>query len=127
MSTIITISAPVHATESELKVKKALKNLFPILNFTRSGKELTTTSENIESLTNLKKLLRSQKIRLTANNIMKKLLIDNKLVFYLNKQAAYVGKVNFSKECPLGPITICITGDNLRDLIDSLSPRTSER
>ncbi|MGD2250841.1 MAG: RNA-binding domain-containing protein [Candidatus Methanofastidiosia archaeon] len=127
MSNSITVSVVVHFTESESKVNKALKNIFPALEFTPSEKGFTATSDDLKSLAHLKELLKSQKIRSTANYILKNSLLDNELVFYLNKQAAYMGKVNFSENCPLDPITVNITGNNLYDIIDSLSPITPER
>jgi predicted RNA binding protein with dsRBD fold (UPF0201 family) len=127
MSNNITVSTVVHFTESESKVKKALKNLFPTMEFTCSEKGFSATSKDLKSLVHLKELLKSQKIRSTANYILKNSLLDNELVFYLNKQAAYMGKINFSENCPLDPITVHITGNNLCDIIDSLSPIAPER
>jgi predicted RNA binding protein with dsRBD fold (UPF0201 family) len=45
------------------------------------------------------------------------------ITFHLNKQAAYVGKVNFSNEAPLGPITVRIVADP-ETIIDYLAPST---
>ena len=122
----IEISAPVYHTESEEKVEKALKSLFPSVEFSLSKNSLKGTSADPESLTHFKLLLQMQRIRDTANTLLRKSLKRDKLTFYLNKQAAYMGKVNFSEECPLGPITVSIKGKNLETLINDLSPRTTE-
>jgi predicted RNA binding protein with dsRBD fold (UPF0201 family) len=121
---IITVSIPVHPTESEYNVKKAVKNLFPLIQFTVTEKEITGTSEDKKALIHLKELLEKQKIRSTAHDILNQSVVNGTLVFYLNKQAALMGKVNFSRDCPLGPITVSITGADLTTLIDELSPRT---
>lgn len=124
MKIVITVSAPVHPTESERNVKKAVQNLFPLIQVRLTEKEITGTSEDKKALTRLKELLKAQKIRCTANDILRRSLFNDTLVFYLNKQAAFMGKVNFSEDCPLGPITVSITGSDLATLIDDLSPRT---
>lgn len=122
----IEISAPVYPTESEEKVERALKNLFPSVEFSLSGSSLKGTSADIESLAHFRLLLQMQRIRDTANTILRQSLSRDELTFYLNKQAAYMGKVNFSRECPLDPITVSISGRDLETLINDLSPRTTE-
>jgi len=54
----------------------------------------------------------------------------NRLVFYLNKQAAYAGHVSFSApegESPLGPIQVIIETENTDQLIDWLAGQREER
>lgn len=123
----IQISAPVYATESQEKVERALKNIFPLVEVTLGDHTLGGTSEDLKVLDHFKHLLEMQRIRDTANTILKRSLSENELVFFLNKQAAFMGKVNFSAECPMDPITVSITGEDLTLLIDALSPRTSEQ
>lgn len=120
---IITVSTPVYPTESVENVKKAVTTLFPLMHVTVTEEKITGTSEDKRALNHLKELLEKQKIRSTANDILKKSVVDETLIFYLNKQAALMEKVNFSRECPLGPITVRVTGTDLTTLIDELSPR----
>ncbi len=123
----IKISVVVHRTESKRNVEKALKNLFPSIEFTLSGGYFTGTSTDIQALDHFKELLKIQRIRDTAHTLLKRFLSGNNLVFSLNKQAAIMGKVNFSEECPLGPITVSVKGEDLNSLINHLSPRTAEQ
>lgn len=123
----IEVSTPVHPTESKEKVEKALKNVFPSVEFHLARGYFTGTSTDAPSLDHFKELLEIQRIRDTANTILKRCLTRDNLVFYLNKQAAFMGRVNFSEECPLDPITVSIKGKDLITLIDRLSPRTVER
>ncbi len=123
----IEISAPVHPTESASKVEKALKNLFPSVEFNLSEGRLTGISEDSKSLNHFKCLLEEQHIRDTANTILRRSLFADSLTFFLNKQTAFVGKVNFSEVCPLDPIKVCIGGEHLTTLIDELAPRTTEQ
>ncbi len=124
---IIEVSTPVHLTESESKVEKALRNIFPSMTFIFSKGYFAGRSDSIESLDHFRELLQMQRIRDTAHTLMERSLFRNELKFCLNKQAAFVGKVNFSKDCPLGPITVSIQGEDLELLIDHLSPRTTEQ
>jgi predicted RNA binding protein with dsRBD fold (UPF0201 family) len=127
MNVTIEVSAPVHHTESESKVVKALQNMFPFMEFALFNGYLTGKSTDMKSLDHLKELLEVQRIRDTANIILKRSLSGDSLIFYLNKQAAFMGKVNFSEDCPQGPITVSIAGKNLSILIDYLSPRAAEQ
>ena len=121
------ISVPVYCTESKEKVEKALKNVFPSVEFTLSEGHYTGKSQDIQSLDHFRALLKYQQIRDTANTMLKRSLHNGELVFYLNKQAAFMGKVNFSEECPLGPITVNVKGKDLGHVINYLSPRTTEQ
>jgi hypothetical protein len=123
----IKISVPVHPTESKEKVEKALKNVFPSVEFILSEEHYIGKSQDIQSLDHFKALLTHQRIRDTANTMLRRSRRDGELVFYLNKQAAFMGKVNFSEECPLGPITVTVKGKDIDQVIDHLSPRTAEQ
>ncbi|KYK38835.1 MAG: hypothetical protein HXS46_03015 [Theionarchaea archaeon] len=127
MKVKIKISVVVHHTESKRNIEKALKNLFPSIEFTLSGGYFIGTSTDIHSLDHFKELLKIQRIRDTAHTLLERSLSGNNLVFSLNKQAAFMGKVNFSEECPLGPVTVSIKGEDLNSLISHLSPRTAEQ
>ena len=123
----IKIKVPVYPTESKSKVEKALKNLFPTVEFQLSKGQYTGKSNDVQSLNHFRGLLEMQRIRDTANTLLKRSLYNNTLVFHLNKQAAFMGKINFSEECPLDPITVTINGKDLEALINDLSPRTGEQ
>ncbi|MBU6997224.1 MAG: hypothetical protein HXS41_03390 [Theionarchaea archaeon] len=126
MRVAVEISTPVHATESESKVKKALECIFPSVQFFPDGNVFKGKSEEIKSLERFRELLKSQKIRDTANTILKNSLFGGELEVHLNKQAAYMGKVNFSEDSPLGPITVRLSCEDMETLITYLSSTTSE-
>jgi predicted RNA binding protein with dsRBD fold (UPF0201 family) len=127
MNVTIEVSTPVHHTESEGKVKQALQNIFPLMHFSLSNGYFTGKSTDIKSLDCLKELLKSQKVRDTANMLLRESLSGDTMTFYLNKQAAFMGKVNFSEDCPQDPIAVSVSGKNLNTLISYLSPRAVER
>jgi predicted RNA binding protein with dsRBD fold (UPF0201 family) len=79
--------------------------------------------DGLDSLVNFHKLLRDQRILDTARAVMLGGLGGESFQFRLNKQAAFMGKVNFPpEEEPLGSIHVQITGGE--KVIDWLAPAT---
>lgn len=129
----IIVEAEVKATEEEEKVKQAILNVFEPESITierRFGRKyIIAKSEDIESLRKLHSLLRRERILDAARKMMKRFSNQNQVIFFLNKQAAYVGHLSFclpERESPLGPIRFEITCDNVKDVINWLAPPTSQ-
>ena len=128
----IQIEVEVNPTEDEVKVKRAVENVFGSLQFEqkslRRGSLLIVKTRGMDALTKLCNLLRRDRIRDAARSVMYKGMSEHSLVFCLNKQVAYAGHVSFSQpsgESPLGPIRVEIRCDDPRQIIDWLAPRTS--
>ncbi len=124
--------ADINPTENEDKVKRALENMFGSLELDfkdqKQGRLLIGKGKGVEALTKLYNLLRRERIRDAARAILYDGLSGKSIVFYLNKQVAYVGHVSFSNpvgESPLGPIRVEIQSDDPRELIEWLAPRTT--
>ncbi len=133
-SVCIEVEAEVKPTEDPEKVKRAILNLFPaskLETVERAGRTFLTTSlDGRESLRMFKDRLKIQRIRDAARAHLLARAAGNKIMFYLNKQVAYVGRISFSQaeyESPLGPIKVKITCDKPRELIDWLSPSSRAR
>lgn len=129
----IIVEAEVKATESEEKVKKAILNIFEPESISiekRFGRKyIVAKAESIESLRKLHSLLRRERILDAARKMMKRFSTQNQVIFFLNKQVAYMGHISFclpERESPLGPIRIEITSSNSRDVINWLAPPTSQ-
>ncbi len=117
----------VHPSESEEKVKRALRNLFPQLEFAREGDRLLGESSDPSALSRIHQLLRAHQILDTARSVLFRNKTDNRTCFALNKQAAFVGKLSFTDgESPLGPIMVELEAPDLERLIDYLAPRTRD-
>jgi predicted RNA binding protein with dsRBD fold (UPF0201 family) len=74
-------------------------------------------------------LLRRERILDAARKVLFRGIQGKKIVFYLNKQVAYVGHISFSQpygESPLGPIRVEIQCDDPQSLIDWLTPKTAK-
>jgi predicted RNA binding protein with dsRBD fold (UPF0201 family) len=107
-------SAPVFPTEDPRKVKTAIENLFP-------GSEMIVHEDRIDfrtgSADEFEFLLEEQRIRDTAAMIIRRELADDATKFFLNKQAAFVGKVNFTEGSgSLGDISVNVRSGALEIL-----------
>jgi len=129
---IVQVEAQVNPTENEDKVKRAVENMFSRLELEvkpqKRGSLLVGRGRGMDILTKLYNLLRRERIRDAARGVFYDGLSGKSIVFYLNKQVAYVGHISFSKpvaESPLGPIKVEIQCSNPRELIDWLAPRTA--
>lgn len=98
-------------------------NIFPDLQIEKSGEELVGETESLE---NLRELLEKYKIRSAARKVFRRSVDGDKLTFRLNKQVAFMGKVNFAERSPLGDIEVIVEDDDLDGLIDELAPRLQE-
>ncbi|MFC1787247.1 RNA-binding domain-containing protein, partial [Halobacteriota archaeon] len=118
------VSAPVHPTELTENVENAIKNIFPdaLLQLKKSeGNRLV----GMASLQRLQELLRKQNIRDTARMELFKSRTGNRIEFVLNKQVAYIGKLNFGEDS-LGGIYVSIETEDVEKLIDWLTLRSEK-
>jgi len=119
------VRAEVRKTESVEKVRKAILNIFPEVRLEEAVGEVRGESADVRALSRFRELLRKQAILDAARSVMKAGLSENMISFRLNKQVAYVGKVNFTNgEAPMGPIVVSILAEDPERMIDYLAPRT---
>ena len=124
----VIIKAKVKPTEDKYKVKKAILNIFPRtkLNFIKEDDEFGKWEGKTKSVDRLKELLRSQAILDAARTVLEKGMTENAVKFYLNKQAAFVGAVNFDIDTH-GGIFVKIIADKNEDImkiVRDIAPRT---
>jgi predicted RNA binding protein with dsRBD fold (UPF0201 family) len=126
----VTIETEINPTESEDKVKQAIQNIFDNIptHTETSGKTTTLQAQSTgrDTLRKLYYLLRRERIRDAAKRVFLSGLSGNIIIFFLNKQVAYVGHISFSEETsesPLGPIKVTITTDNPREIINWLTSK----
>lgn len=117
------VKTEINPSEDPEKVVESVENIFPQVDLEISKDRVKGESEDLESLDNLKNLLGLQAIRNSARRELKKGKSSESIRFSLNKQAATVKKVSFSKgDTPLGAIDVKIEYDRPDDLIDYLAP-----
>ncbi len=126
----VTVEAEVRPTEDEGKVIQAISNVFEFkeLKKEQRGNQIYLIAEgDEESLQKLRELLRRERILDAARRIMLSRKDERHVIFYLHKQAAYVGRVTFcqpTRESPLGPLSFYVETEDSRELINWLAPRT---
>jgi len=94
-----------------------------------SGKVILDGKDQ-SSLERFRMILQRDRIRAAARSVLRRSVEGNRIVFYLNKQAAYAGHVSFSApegESPLGPIQVIVETGNPDQLIDWLAGQREER
>lgn len=129
MNVNVTAEAAVEPTEDEKKVERALLKLFPSGRAERKTEEGNTVGvvvrgSGLEFLSALRNLIRQERIRNTARAIFLRSAEERVMRIYLNKQAAFMGRVSFCApmgESPHGPITIAVESDQMQVVIDYLA------
>ena len=127
---VVHVKVDIHPTESEDKVRTAVKNMFSNLSIQvkpdKVGSVLVAEGTSREALENFRAVLRRDRVRAAARKLLKANVRGNEVIFYLNKQVAFTGHISFSLESgesPLGPIKVVIESENPRELVDWLAPR----
>lgn len=118
------ISSDVHPTEDLAKVERAVLNIFPKAELRHEDGRLTAKINSLEGFDRLKMLIRSRRIRASARSLLMKGFRDNMVVFYINKQAAYVGKLSFYEEgetVALGPIKVVVRAEDPKKFVEWLT------
>jgi len=116
------VEAEIHPTEDPERVKQAVENILWNPEFEvkplDGGSLLTARAKGREGLTKIYNLLRRERIRDAARTLLLQGRRGKSLVFYLNKQVAYMGHLSFSEpeaESPLGPIRVQIRCEDPRE------------
>jgi len=130
----VLVETPVFPTEDPEKVRKAVENVLFGGEFELKpapsglGHVLVARASGREALSKLRALIRIERISDAARSVLLSGIQGDTLVFYLNKQAAYVKHISFSEpsgESPLGPIRFEVRCPDPRELVDWLAPSTA--
>ena len=120
----VQVSCQINPSEDPLKVETAILNIFPDLEISISDKLLIGKSNDMDTLSNISESIHSKNTKNIYQRILKKNSNENSTWFYLNKQAAFVNTVslcNESNESPLGPIKVVLEGNDIENIIQSLT------
>lgn len=119
----------MHPTEDREKIELCFRRIFlnPHIEEERMEEktDLIFRSSERRSLSLIRDKLRKQRIRNSARKILLGNINDKSVEFFLNKQAAFAGRVHFVKDPEqedfLGPIIVTITAENVKKIIDWLT------
>jgi len=131
---VVHVEVEVNPTEDLEKVKLAVESIFGAVKFeveSRAwGQLLIAETTGTGGLTKMYNLLRREQIRAAARKVFFSGMTEKSVSFYLNKQVAYAGHISFSQqtaESPLGPLNVQIRCSNPQELIEWLTPKTTQR
>ena len=120
----VQVSCQINPSEDPSKVETAILNIFPDLEISIRDKLLIGKSNDMNTLSNISESIHSKNTKNIYQRILKKNSNENSTWFYLNKQAAFVNTVslcNESNESPLGPIKVVLEGNDIENIIQSLT------
>ncbi len=120
----VQVSCQINPSEDPSKVKTAILNIFPDLEISISDELLIGKSDNTGTLSIISESIHSKNTKNIYQRILKKNSNEDSTWFYLNKQAAFVNTVslcNESNESPLGPIKVVLEGNDIENIIQSLT------
>ena len=120
----VQVSCQINPSEDPSKVETAILNIFPDLEISISDKLLIGKSNDMDTLSNISESIHTKNTKNIYQRILKKNSNENSTWFYLNKQAAFVNTVslcNESNESPLGPIKVVLEGNDIENIIQSLT------
>ncbi|MBK5112990.1 MAG: hypothetical protein KGD59_08210 [Candidatus Heimdallarchaeota archaeon] len=119
-----------HPTESFRKIATALNAIVEgeVLE-EKVGEEtyLYIEKNNYSALEKLYELVRKQRILDVSRKTLRNNIVGQSTIFYVNKQVAFIGKINFCDEIgesPLGPIRVELEHEKIEQLVDWLTPYT---
>ncbi|TMI28105.1 hypothetical protein E6H19_03960 [Candidatus Bathyarchaeota archaeon] len=126
--------AEVRPTEDAERVRKAVTNILrgevEVRQIDEWSGQVMFDGKDQSSLERFRMILQRDRIRAAARSVLRRSVEGNRIVFFLNKQAAYAGHVSFSApegESPLGPIQVILETENPEQLIDWLAGKPEER
>lgn len=128
----VRVEAEVRPTEDVEKIKRAVLNVFTpdhveVVDLGNGYQLVVAESYSLHGLVKLHEKLRLERILDAARSYLAKGVDRGLIVFKLNKQAAYVGRVSFvdmDSETPLGPIVFTIEAGDPWAVVDWLAPPT---
>jgi len=121
----------VRPTESLEKVLAAVRSVLDIEEYRleeAGPSRVLVATASLRGLARLHRLLREQRILDAARSVLRRGRSGGRIVFYLHKQAATVGKISFvggDQESPMGAIRVTIEHPDPDRVIDWLAPPTA--
>ena len=113
---VISIAASINPTEDSERVSKAVSNIFPDADMNIENDSLIADSKSLDYLG---QRISEQKIKDSSRKFLFQSITGPGLVFHINKQAAFMGKVNFSEgDSVLGDIKVTITTEEPEEVIE---------
>ena len=121
--------AAVNPSEDPDKVRQAVSNILPEMDYKYESGSIKAISKDLHCLSKIYDTIRSRGVIKVYRRQMRYNLRDDTTWFYLNKQAAFVNVIAIcqeAEESPLGPIKILLHSKNVEGVMDWLAPQPDE-
>jgi uncharacterized protein len=119
----VEIQADVHTTEDPDKVVQSVRQIFPDAEVEFTDGEVRARSGSLDTL--LRKAREERVLDAARGTLWRGRLDEGSTRFEVNKQAAYVGRLNFNEVThPLGDLVVTVQTDDLNALLDKIAPPT---
>ena len=110
---------PINPTEDPRKVLRSILNIFPDCDYEIQDENIVFSTDDLHHFI---EKLKDQKIRDTAVMVLERGLNGDTSSFFLNKQAAFMEKINFTDgDSILGDLKITVV-DGVQELIKAITP-----
>ena len=120
----VTLVAKIKPTESPDLVLKAMKNLFPDLEFEVKENVIIGKGKGIESLRRFIEIVGREAIIPRTLQLLEERRRGDSIVIPIDKEVATVGRISYDEEGEMGPMWLEVRGDveEFINLIRSLLP-----
>ena len=119
----IEILSSINLSEDPKKIESAILNVFPDAQIKTDNFSIVSNSKDLHILEKIYNVIHSNQSQKIYQRQFEKNLDNDSTLFYLNKQAAFVGTIALceeAEESPLGPIKVILTSSNIVRIIDWL-------
>ena len=119
----ILINCEINASEDSQKIRQALTNIFPSLEFKLENYTIYANTNNLQCLEKIYENIQNKQLKKPFNKQFRKNIRDDSFWFYLNKQAAFANVIVLCErddESALGPIKISIKSQQVDRVADWL-------
>ena len=126
MDARVRVEAETSPSEDLEKVSKAIENVTGLKPEVSGGKVVLESDS--KALLVLYRKIRDRNVVSSVRRLLLEHKTGGSTWLYLNRQAAYVGKLvvcEGPEESPLGPIKLVIESDSIDEVIDWLAPESS--
>lgn len=119
----VEIEAEVKPTEDPEKVVRSVRQIFPDADVHQEGRMVLGRTASLDTL--VRKAREERVMDAARGALWRGRLDEDSTRFEVNKQAAYVGRINFNEVThPLGDLVVTVRTDDLNALLDELAPPT---
>jgi len=113
------VDCPANPSEDSQKIRHALTNIFPEMDFEEKGRRMHGTATGLGCLNRLYEEIRSRQTRKSFGRQIRLNARDDSFWFYINKQAAFANVAALCEhddESPLGPIRVSVRSPRIEDV-----------